>query len=70
MPGREDRWNGSPQRVVKNVGTALGCLGLLVLTVIVGVGVTGMVVSDPTFWMAFVALCIAIAAYKASRRRR
>lgn len=59
-----------PKHIAKNVGTALGCLGLLVLTVIVGFGMVGMFVGDPAFWMAFVALCVAVAAFKASRRRR
>lgn len=65
-PRTEER---GPRHIAKNVGIALACVVMLVLAVIAGAGVLGMVVSDPTFWIAFVALCVAIAAFKASRRR-
>lgn len=71
LPGpKAPRTEGrGPRRIAKNVGIALACVAMLVLAVVAGVGLLGMVVSDPIFWIAFVALCVAISAYKASRRR-
>lgn len=58
------------KRTVRTVGTGLGCLVLLVIAVIVFVGVLAIFLDEPTLWIAVVALLVAVAAYKASKRGR
>lgn len=56
------------KRAAKIVGGGLGCLVFLVGLVIAVFGVLAIFFDDPTFWIAAVALIVAVGAYKVSKR--
>ena len=59
---------GTAKRAVKIVGGGLGCLAFLVGLVIALFGVLAIFLDDPIFWIAAVALVVAVGAYKVSKR--
>lgn len=61
---------GALKRAAKVVGGGLGCLGALVGLAIVVFILLAYFFSEPTLSIAVVALLVAVAAYKASKRVR
>jgi len=71
-PDPEPRPTGTSRvtRTLSAVGGGLGCLLFLVLAAVAAVGALGAFLDDPAFWIAFVALVVALAALDAAKRRR